>query len=353
MNYLQNLFDLKIGNFFYEIFNSKKILLFIDNLIMVNEYCVVCRCRIEKKIEGYKIEDFQMINKINSVRKFILKTKKITADLEIAKLGDFLHKTCHCKINYQIAKMKNIEVSESTTPVELFNQNVQFDLEVQEVQKSQEVQESQEIQESQEVQESQEYSICSIQSEILSTSTLTLNTNILQKIEVKLNKGYSSHKICFVCKKSKNKMAVIHSQSRYDIFAKLNIFIVKGSRICTQHLDEKGFINPDYLKLIESINGTVLFDEESIQELIDNFQTVRNSSQLMSQFGESSPIENNTLNLTGLKKEEFLYLAEYIKYKMNDSNTRTIEQALFVYLLWLRNGMTMEVVFYNAKLKCY
>ena len=267
-----------------------------------------------------------MINKINSVRHFILKTKKITADLEIAKLGDFMHKTCHCKINYQIAKMKNIEVSESTTPVELFNPNVQFDLEVQEVQ------------------ESQEDSICSIQSEILSTSALTLNTNILQKIEVKLNKGYSSHKICFACKKSNNKMEVIHSQSRYDIFAKLNIFIVKGSRICTRHLDEKGFINPDYLRLIESINGTVLFDVESIQELIDNFQTVRNSSQ----FGESSPIENNTLNLTGLKKEEFLYLVEYIKYKMNDSNKRTIEQALFVYLLWLRNGMTMEVVFYNA-----
>ena len=79
--------------------------------------------------------------------------------------------------------MKNIEISESTTPVELFNQNVQFDLEVHEVQ------------------ESQEYSICSIQSEILSTSALTLNTNILQKIEVQLNKGYSSHKICFVCKK--------------------------------------------------------------------------------------------------------------------------------------------------------
>jgi hypothetical protein len=182
--------------------------------------------------------------------------------------------------------MKNIEISESTTPVELFNQNVQFDLEVQEVQAD---------------------SICSIQSEILSTSALTLNTNILQKIEVKLNKGYSSHKICFACKKSNNKMEVIHSQSRYDIFAKLNIFIVKGSRICTRHLDEKGFINPDYLRLIESINGTVLFDVESIQELIDNFQTVRNSSQLMSQFGESSPIENNTLNLTGLKKEEFLY----------------------------------------------
>jgi hypothetical protein len=85
--------------------------------------------------------------------------------------------------------MKNIEISESTTPVELFNQNVQFDLEVQEVQAD---------------------SICSIQSEIYSTSALTLNTNILQKIEVKLNKGYSSHKICIVCKKSNNKMEVMN-----------------------------------------------------------------------------------------------------------------------------------------------
>jgi hypothetical protein len=69
------------------------------------------------------------------------------------------------------------------------------------------------------------------------------------------------------------------------LFAVLQFYNI----ICTRHLDEKGFINPDYLRLIESINGTVLFDKESIQELIDNFQTVRNSSQLMSQFGESSP----------------------------------------------------------------
>jgi hypothetical protein len=63
----------------------------------------------------------------------------------------------------------------------------------------------------------------------------------------------------------------------------------------------------------------------------------------MNQFSQSSPIEENTLQLISLKKDEFLYLVVYIKGKLNDSNKRTTVHALFNYLLWLKNGMTMEV----------
>jgi hypothetical protein len=286
---------------------------------MVHEYCGICQSRIKKK-KGYKVQDVQMIDKINA-RHLISDLRKKIPDLETAKLGDSIHKSCHTKINYQFTKTKNPQNSETEID-EFHNQTLQYDNEIHEIEPS-------------------EDSSCSTQSEKITTTSVSIE--ITQKIEMKLNKGYSSHKKCFVCKASDKKMVVIHSQSRYDIFAKVKIFIVKGSRICADHLDEKGFINANCLGLKEPINEVVIFDEESIKELIDNFQSIKTSSQLMNQFSQSSPIEENTLQLISLNKDEFLYLVEYIKGKLNDSNKRTTEQALFVYLLWLKNGMTMEV----------
>ena len=66
-------------------------------------------------------------------------------------------------------------------------------------------------------------------------------------------------------------------------------------------------------------------------------------SQIFSQFSLSSPIQDDTLKLIGLGKLEVLHLLGYVQDKMNESAKRTKEQALFVYLFWLRTGMTMEV----------
>ena len=87
-------------------------------------------------------------------------------------------------------------------------------------------------------------------------------------------------------------------------------------------------------------------DKEAIQELIDAFQNSKSTNQLFfSQYSSSNPIEENSLSLKGFTKEEFLFLYEYLE-EMKDTKQRTKQQALFIYLFWLRNGLSMEKIGY-------
>jgi hypothetical protein len=90
-------------------------------------------------------------------------------------------------------------------------------------------------------------------------------------------------------------MCKISQEAIYDILAKTNIFIIKNSRICGSHLDEKGFLVDRCLNDIISLEGSVF--------------------------------------LLGLKKNEFLYIFGYVNSKLNNSQIRTKEHALFIYLL--------------------
>ena len=76
-----------------------------------------------------------------------------------------------------------------------------------------------------------------------------------------MQKSYCSHKRCFVCRSDKNKLAVITNETAHNVLAKTDIYVVTGSRCCNSHLDEKGFLNPDAIKLIKPIVGDVEFDE--------------------------------------------------------------------------------------------
>ena len=86
------------------------------------------------------------------------------------------------------------------------------------------------------------------------------------------------------------------------------------------------------------------FNENYVQELIENLIESKKRSQLFCQYSRLNPIEENSLRLLSLKKNEFLYIFEYVNSKLNNSQIRTKEQALFIYMLWLRTGMTMEVL---------
>jgi len=103
--------------------------------------------------------------------------------------------------------------------------------------------------------------------------------------------------------------------------------------------------------LIKSIHGVVNFDENSIKQLICNLKEAKYESQIFFQYSSSSPIQEDILKLTGLEKIEFLYLMSYLHDIMNKSAKRSKEQALFVYLFWLRTGMTMEIEYFFSKFR--
>ena len=120
-------------------------------------------------------------------------------------------------------------------------------------------------------------------------------TSFDESIRLKLYKGYSSHQYCFDCRCNQKRMVTFQSDARYEIFAKKNIFIIEGSRLCSSHLDEKGFVLEEDLSQIKSNDTTIKFYAEAIEELLQNFQSSKNESQLFSQYSSSSPIQENSL----------------------------------------------------------
>ncbi len=57
---------------------------------------------------------------------------------------------------------------------------------------------------------------------------------------------------------------------------------------------------------IKSINAKINFFTIAIEELLKNFQTAKNESQIYSQFSSSSQIQDNALKIIGFTKDEFL-----------------------------------------------
>ena len=274
-----------------------------------------------------------MVNKIVLVKPLILKYLNKENNNHKVENGVFIHKKCNLRANALLKKIpetshfenENDNLIPETTHFENENDNLIL---------------------SENIYYEEDYNDCSGIVEQLEVTLGETNSeaqsSIEQKVDMSILKGNSSHKYCFVCHAEKNKMVTIQSNPRYEILAKTNTFIVKGSRLCRSHIDEKGFVFEQDLALIKS-SGTINFDEEGIKELVDHFQLSRNSSQIFSQFSPSSPIHDNSLRLIGFSKYEFLYMVQYLNGLMNDSNKRTKEQALFVYLFWLRSGFTMEV----------
>ena len=55
---------------------------------------------------------------------------------------------------------------------------------------------------------------------------------------------------CLICKRTNVKLSRIRQQSIIYAHFKYKIFIKNGSRCCSRHLDERGFVRDDQFQLI-------------------------------------------------------------------------------------------------------
>lgn len=304
--------------------------------IMSHINCTCCQKRLKRnKNLFFHVRTEKMVSKLNKAKPFILEKLKKTNNGQLVQINDFVHKTFSLMANYIIEKNpENINHNESHNETQnensLINENNDINSNPNEISDTENI-----------CFEDDFNSIQNIQLDNTETSII----NSQDRLAVYLSKGRSSHKYCFVChaENSNKKLIRVKNDTRFDILAKTNIFIVEASRLCEDHLDEKGFIIESDLQKINPIEGKVNFDENSIKELIKYFIETKNNSQIFNQFSSSSSIEDNSLKIIGFTKEEFLYLASNLDEKLHLSNKRTKEQAFFVYLFWLRTGLTMEV----------
>jgi hypothetical protein len=279
-----------------------------------------------------------MIRKINLAKPNLLKKLNKVCNGEKAKIGDYIHKNCRVKSEYWF--QNNFVPNTSSDSIDA---HVELpELQLPELQLPDLHLETETIIFNE--------SFTTIDTNVTNdlfklnaadeTSTTTVSQDTLK---INMQKSYSSHKKCFVCRSDKNKLKLITNEAALNFLAKTDIYVVNGSRCCHSHLDEKGFLNNDAIKLIKPIVGDVVFDENSIKDLIKSFQNSKSKNQFYTQFESSSPLEDDSLKLIGFSKDEFLYIVDYLN-NTKESIKRTKQQALFIYLFWLRHGLSMETI---------
>jgi hypothetical protein len=298
--------------------------------------CACCQKRFEgNKNLFFQVSTEEMVLKLNRAKPLLLEKLKKYNNGQIVQINDFVHKRCNLKANYIIEK--NPKSYQNDSQNEIRNENSLI------IKKNNIVSNINEISDTENICFEDDFNY---DGNILVDNFETPSINSQDMLTVYLSKGRSSHKYCFVChaENSNKTLLRVKNDARLKILAKTNIFIVEGSRLCEDHLDEKEFVIERDLHNINPIDGKVNFDENTIKELIKYLIETKNNSQFFNQFSSSNSIGENSLKLIGFTKEEFIYLASNLDEKLHASNKRTKEQALFVYLFWLRTGMSMEVL---------
>ena len=164
---------------------------------------------------------------------------------------------------------------------------------------------------------------------------------------VDLERTSNSHKYCFICKceSGSTPFTTIPNDAIMDVFIKKNIFIPLKSRCCGTHLTDGKFIKECELNKIEPLKSTRKFNKTSIKNFFDSVR-VRDSkvSSIFARFGDFYNTDNEfCLDNTGLTKDEFIFLAGELT-SLKSSPKRTKEQAMAVYLFWLKTGMSQELI---------
>ncbi|CAF0948707.1 unnamed protein product [Brachionus calyciflorus] len=117
------------------------------------------------------------------------------------------------------------------------------------------------------------------------------------------------------------------------------IFVKYGSRSCTKHLDENGFIKKDLIESIRTklkpINYQLLFMIDYLEPkkyfLFEKFKDINRISDI------------ECKEITGWTKKEFICFTQFIT-KINNNSQRTKEQLIALYRYWIRTGTNQSTL---------
>ena len=149
--------------------------------------------------------------------------------------------------------------------------------------------------------------------------------------------SYSSHKSCFICKRSRERLFGVDDESIHYAFKNHRIIIKKDARVCGRHLDLKKKIKKEHFVLIPTHLQSY---DSSIVVLLDSLSTFSTDNcGLFDKFRNADFLDEHHFKITtGLSKKHFMMLSRFIT-SINDTNGRTKEELLSIYLYWVRKGI--------------
>lgn len=161
-----------------------------------------------------------------------------------------------------------------------------------------------------------------------------------ERIEVQIQRTVSTHKYCCICSAIKN-IIVIPEEARMQSFIKLRLHIPAGNRCCRTHLIRNRFYDEDLNRLRVYSNSSNLSASE-LTKMMESL-SIKCDSTLYDEIGEFSLSEKQLLIFTGLTWENIILLRNMLT-SMRNRQTRTVTQALVVFLFKLRTGNSNKLL---------
>jgi len=162
----------------------------------------------------------------------------------------------------------------------------------------------------------------------------------IERIEVPIQRTISTHKYCCLCSATTN-LSVIPEEARMQSYIKTKIYIPVSNRCCRHHLIKNRFYDED-LGLLKVYSNSSSLSASELTKMMGSL-SIKCDSSLYDKIGDYSLSEKQLLVFTGLTWESIILLRDMM-ISMRNRQTRTITQALVVFLFKLRTGNSNAIL---------
>lgn len=138
---------------------------------------------------------------------------------------------------------------------------------------------------------------------------------------------------------------VISNEGIIDIYLKLKILISFGSRCCSSHLTEGGFLKDEFFNQIGIYKHETKINKKDMETFFKSVDSNnKKTNSIFARFGDLKNLSSELCSsITNLTKDEFIFLCNEIK-SLKNSSIRTNEQAIAIYLYWLKTGLSQKLI---------
>lgn len=163
----------------------------------------------------------------------------------------------------------------------------------------------------------------------------------VETVEMPFKRVVATHAYCFICSSSKSRLLVFPLEARIDAFVKTQIYIPKGNRCCTLHMIKNRLYDDDLQKLRVLSNASII--EISELALYLEQLSLRCDSKIHDKIGDFTLSNDCIKAFTGLNWEQIIQL-QGMMTSTRDSDSRTVTQALVVFLFRFRTGNSNSLI---------
>lgn len=160
-------------------------------------------------------------------------------------------------------------------------------------------------------------------------------------IEVQMKRTVATHRYCCVCSVSNQNLVVVPQDARMQCFIKKRIFIPNGNRCCSDHLIKKRFYTENLNHLKVYSNWSNLRSSE-LSKMMESL-AVECDSTLLDKMDDFRITDEQLFIFTGLQRENILELRDLLT-TMRNTDSRSVIQALIVFLFKLRTGNSNRLI---------